>query len=60
MYKMYIGSRLQHFIDNNTEYIDEVIKRGSPSRIPDNETRAIWVLNDKELYDYARSKDVLI
>ena len=51
---------LSNFIKENREEIDRVIKRGVPGARLNYEERRLWVLNDEDLYLWARRNGVKI
>lgn len=51
---------LRDFIKENRKEIDRVIKRGVPGVRLSYEERCLWVLNDEDLYLWARRAGVKI
>ena len=51
---------LRNFIEENQEEIDRVIKRGVPGVRLSYEERRLWILNDEDLYLWARRNGVKI
>lgn len=50
--------KLTTFIRENREEIDAAIKRACPNVRLSNQERCLWILNDEELYLWARSEGV--
>ncbi len=51
---------LRDFIKQNKEELDECILRVCPGLRLNNDERRNWILNDENLYDWARSEGVRI
>lgn len=54
--------KLQQFIKENREEIDNCIRRALRGELPykSDRERRLWILNDEGLYNWARSEGVKI
>jgi hypothetical protein len=48
--------KLQDFIKENRQELDECIQRVAPGAPKNDNERRLWVLNDEGLYRWARSE----
>ena len=52
--------KLQDFIKQNRQELDECIKKVCNNCRLNNQERKLWILNDEDLYHWARSEGVKI
>jgi len=51
---------LRQFIKENRQALDEIIQSLAPGSSKSDSERELWVLNDEDLYNWARSEGVRI
>ena len=51
---------LRQFIKENRQALDEIIQGLAPGSSKSDSERELWVLNDEDLYNWARSEGVRI
>ena len=51
---------LQKFIKENREELDNIIQRRVPGAPKNDNERRLWIMNDEDLYNWARSYKVNI
>ena len=51
---------MTNFIRKNQKEIDEAIRRNYPGELQNDRTRGFWIMNDEDIYLWARKEGLRI